>query len=174
LRKRTFDRALGIEGGIVGHRQASDEDGRLENLDILLTVRQEQKCAIVELLIAHKASSRRRINGAHGPGRGNGGTGVLMEDGKAVETKKIPNTVAMLFTLDETFDVGSDSGSPVDDKDYKCPFPFNGKLVKIGPSQMLPAEKKAVGKKIGERDSSKYGGSQNAAEEPSRVPFPLQ
>ena len=42
----------------------------------------------------------------------------------------------------------------MDDKDYTCPFAFTGKLekltVKIGPSQMMPAEKRAVEKKIGE------------------------
>jgi hypothetical protein len=46
--------------------------------------------------------------------------------------------------------------APVDDKDYACPFKFTGKLekltVKIGPSQLLSAEKKAAEKKIGERD----------------------
>jgi len=52
--------------------------------------------------------------------------------------------------------VGSDTGTPVHDKDYACPFKFTGKpeklTVKIGPSQMLPTEKKAAEKKVGERD----------------------
>jgi hypothetical protein len=56
----------------------------------------------------------------------------------------------------EGTDVGSDTGTPVHDKDYACPFKFTGRLekltVKIGPSQMLPTEKKAAEKKVGERD----------------------
>jgi hypothetical protein len=32
---------------------------------------------------------------------------------------------------DETFDVGSDTGTPVDDMDYQVPFTFNGKLNKL-------------------------------------------
>ena len=91
-----------------------------------------------------------------GPGMGKGGTGVLKVDGKAVDTKQAPATLAITTQWDETFDVGSDTGTPVDDKDYNCPFSFTGKLekltVKIGPSQLLPAEKKASEKKIGERD----------------------
>src|SRR5262249_29640805 len=91
-----------------------------------------------------------------GPGLGKGGTGVLKVDGKAVDTKKIPHTVANIFQWDETFDVGSDTGTPVDDKDYKCPFHFTGKLTKltvqIGPMQLAAPEKKELQKKIGERD----------------------
>ncbi|MFO0844761.1 MAG: hypothetical protein U0797_20585 [Gemmataceae bacterium] len=44
----------------------------------------------------------------------------------------------------------------MDDRDYLCPFPFTGKLnkltIKLGPSQLLPAENKAIQKKVGERD----------------------
>jgi arylsulfatase len=91
-----------------------------------------------------------------GPGFGKGGTGVLKVDGKEVASKKIPHTVPFIFQWDETFDVGSDTGTPVDDKDYQVPFRFTGKLnkltVKLGPSQLAPPEKKDVQKKIGERD----------------------
>ncbi|MFO0825375.1 MAG: hypothetical protein U0792_20020 [Gemmataceae bacterium] len=91
-----------------------------------------------------------------GPGFGKPGTGTLKVDGKAVDTKKIPATLASTTQWDETFDVGSDTGTPVNDRDYKCPFVFTGKLekltVKLGPSQVLPAQKKALEKKIGERD----------------------
>jgi len=77
-------------------------------------------------------------------------------DGKEVANQKVPHTTPFIFQWDETFDVGSDTGTPVDDKDYKCPFAFTGKLnkltVTIGPSQMLPEEKKAVETKVGQRD----------------------
>jgi arylsulfatase A-like enzyme len=91
-----------------------------------------------------------------GPGFGKGGTGVLKVDGKAVQTRKIPATIALINQWDETFDVGSDTGTPVNDKDYQVPFAFTGKLsklaVKIGPMQLRAKEKGKVEKKIGERD----------------------
>jgi arylsulfatase len=91
-----------------------------------------------------------------GPGFGKGGTGVLKVDDKEVERKTVPHTVPFIFQWDETFDVGSDTGTPVDDRDYQCPFAFTGKLnkltVKIGPNQMMVAEKKDVQDKVGRRD----------------------
>jgi arylsulfatase len=91
-----------------------------------------------------------------GPGLGKGGTGVLKVDGKEVASNKVPHTTPFIFQWDETFDVGSDTGTPVNDKDYKVPFAFTGKLnkltVKVGPSQMLPKEKKEQEKKVRERD----------------------
>ena len=84
------------------------------------------------------------------PGMGKGGTGVLKVDGKAVDTKKIPHTLAITTQWDETFDVGSDTGTPVDDKDYQCTFAFTGKLnkltVQVGPMQLAPPEKKEISK----------------------------
>jgi arylsulfatase len=91
-----------------------------------------------------------------GPGFGKGGTGVLKVDGKEVASHKVPHTTPFIFQWDETFDVGSDTGTPVDDRDYQCPFRFTGKLekltVKLGPLQMLPAQKEAAEKKRRERD----------------------
>lgn len=91
-----------------------------------------------------------------GPGLGKGGTGVLKVDGEVIEVKRIPHTVPVIFAWDETFDVGSDSGNGVNDSDYQSPFHFTGKLnkltIQLGPNQMMPPEKKAVEKKIGERD----------------------
>ncbi len=91
-----------------------------------------------------------------GPGFGKGGTGVLSVDGKAVDTKKAPHTLPSTTQWDETFDVGSDTGTSVNDKDYQVPFRFTGKLrtltVKIGPMQLGPFQKKEMQKKIGARD----------------------
>ncbi len=66
-----------------------------------------------------------------GPGFGKGGTGVLKVDGKEVATSKIPHTIPFLLTIDETFDVGVDTRTPVDDKDYQVPFRFTGKIAKL-------------------------------------------
>jgi arylsulfatase A-like enzyme len=82
-----------------------------------------------------------------GPGLGKGGTGVLSVDGKEVARKTIPHTVPALFTIDETFDVGVDTRTGVEDKDYKPPFRFTGKLdkltIKLGPNQMMAEDQKA-------------------------------
>ena len=71
-----------------------------------------------------------------GPGFGKGGTGVLSVDGKQVATKAIPHTIPFIMTIDESFDVGVDTRTSVDDKDYQVPFPFTGKVnsltVKLG------------------------------------------
>ena len=40
-------------------------------------------------------------------------------------------TIPIVLQWDETFDVGSDTGTPVDDRDYQVPFAFTGKLVKL-------------------------------------------
>jgi arylsulfatase A-like enzyme len=66
-----------------------------------------------------------------GPGFGKGGTGTLSVDGHQVDSKTIPHTIPFLMSIDETFDVGVDTRTPVDDKDYQVPFRFTGKLVKL-------------------------------------------
>ena len=66
-----------------------------------------------------------------GPGMAKGGTGVLSVDGKEVASKTIPHTIPALMTIDESFDVGVDTRTGVDDKDYQPPFRFTGKLDKL-------------------------------------------
>jgi arylsulfatase A-like enzyme len=87
-----------------------------------------------------------------GPGMAKGGTGVLSVDGKEVANKKIPHTIPALMTIDESFDVGVDTRTGVDDKDYKLPFRFTGKLdkltIKLGPSQMMVEDQKAKAEAI--------------------------
>jgi arylsulfatase len=64
-------------------------------------------------------------------GIGQGGTGTLKVDGKAVATQRMEHTLPLILQWDESFDIGSDSGTPVNDQDYQCPFPFTGKLHKL-------------------------------------------
>ena len=45
--------------------------------------------------------------------------------------KKLELAQAFLMSIDETFDIGSDTRTPVDDKDYRVPFRFTGKLAKV-------------------------------------------
>ena len=83
-----------------------------------------------------------------GPGPGKGGTGVLKVDGKEVAKAKVPHTIPFLMAIDETFDVGVDTRTPVDDKDYQVPFRFTGKLskltIKLGPEQLAAEDQKAM------------------------------
>jgi len=48
-----------------------------------------------------------------GGGIGKGGTAILRVDGNQVAEGRIPQTVQVRFSLDETFDVGEDTGTPV-------------------------------------------------------------
>jgi arylsulfatase A-like enzyme len=83
----------------------------------------------------------------NGPGPGKGGTGVLTVDGKLVAAKTIPHTIPFLMAIDETFDIGSDTRTAVDDS-YKPPFRFTGKIdkltYKLGPTQMSSGEQKLI------------------------------
>jgi arylsulfatase len=64
-------------------------------------------------------------------GIGKGGVGVLKVDGKDVCTQKMTHTIPLILQWDETFDVGADTGTPVDDRDYQVPFRFTGKLERL-------------------------------------------
>lgn len=65
-----------------------------------------------------------------GGGRGKGGKGVLLVDGKVAAEGRIDKTVPNRFSLDESLDVGEDTGTPVT-RDYKVPFKFSGNLAKV-------------------------------------------
>jgi arylsulfatase A-like enzyme len=64
-------------------------------------------------------------------GVGAGGTGALKVDGNTVATEKMEHTLPFILQWDEALDIGSDTGTPVDDNDYSTPFTFTGKLNKI-------------------------------------------
>ena len=61
-------------------------------------------------------------------GLGRSGTGTLKVDGKVIAENKMDKTIPMLLQWCESFDVGADTGTPVNDADYNVPFRFNGKL----------------------------------------------
>src|SRR5262249_55679944 len=67
-----------------------------------------------------------------GRGYGKGGTGTLSVDGGVVAQGMIERTIPVRFSLDETMDVGMDTGTPVGE-DYvnKMPFKFTGVLKKV-------------------------------------------
>jgi arylsulfatase A-like enzyme len=67
-----------------------------------------------------------------GGGLGRGATGTLFVDGKQVAQGHIPQTAPIRFSLDETFDIGEDTGTPVvEDYVNKMPFAFSGTLKKF-------------------------------------------
>ena len=78
-------------------------------------------------------------------GIGRGGTGVLKVDGKEVARQTMEHTMPLIMQWDENFDIGSDTGTPVDDKDYQVPFRFTGKLNKLTLDHR-PAEAHARGR----------------------------
>ena len=83
-----------------------------------------------------------------GPGFGKGGTGILLVDGKAVASKTIPHTIPFVITIGESFDVGVDTRTGVDDNDYQVPFRFTGKIdkltYKLGPEQLTETDRRVM------------------------------
>jgi len=83
-----------------------------------------------------------------GPGIAKSGTGVLKVDGKEVRTLALPKTIPFLLPADETFDVGVDTRTGVNDQDYRVPFHFDGKIDKLtfnlGPTQLAMEDKKKM------------------------------
>lgn len=77
-------------------------------------------------------------------GLGRPGVGTLKVDGKVVDTKTMPKTLPMILQWDESFDVGSDTLTGVNDADYQPPFAFTGKLnkltIKIDRPQLSPQD----------------------------------
>ncbi len=81
-------------------------------------------------------------------GIGRGGTGVLKVDGEEVASHKMERTLPLILQWDETFDIGSDTGTPVDDNDYQVPFKFTGKLnrltLKLDRPKLSPADQQRL------------------------------
>jgi len=65
-------------------------------------------------------------------------------DGKVVATRKMEKTIPIILQWDESFDVGSDTITGVNDADYKPPFPLTAKLnkltIKVDRPQLSPAD----------------------------------
>jgi hypothetical protein len=81
-------------------------------------------------------------------GIGRGGVGELKVDGQVVATRKMAHTLPITLAWDENLDVGSDTGTPVNDQDYQVPFAFTGQLkqvtLTIDRPQLSPADIKAL------------------------------
>ncbi|WP_323845690.1 arylsulfatase [Microbulbifer magnicolonia] len=81
-------------------------------------------------------------------GVGKGGTGTLKIDGKVVATKRMEKTIPIILQWDESFDIGSDTITGIDDTDYLPPFPLTAKLnrltIKIDRPQLSPQDIKKL------------------------------
>jgi hypothetical protein len=65
-----------------------------------------------------------------GGGAGKGGTGTLSVNDKQVAEGRIDKTLPVVFSTDDTFDVGADWGTPVAPT-YQPPFKFTGTLKQV-------------------------------------------
>jgi len=81
-------------------------------------------------------------------GLGRPGTGTLSVDGKVVATQTMEKTIPMILQWDESFDIGSDTLTGVNDADYKPPFPLTAKLnkltIKVDRPQLSPEDIKRL------------------------------
>ena len=86
------------------------------------------------------------------PGLAKGGTGTLKVDGKAVDSHPMAHSLGGGLPWCETFSVGIDTSTSVDEKDYQVPFAFTGELskltVKLGSKQISAEEKASVEKTL--------------------------
>jgi hypothetical protein len=76
------------------------------------------------------------------------GTGTLKVDGHTVATKRMEKTLPMILQWDESFDIGSDTLTGVNDADYTPPFPLTAKLnkltIKVDRPQLSPEDIKKL------------------------------
>lgn len=84
-----------------------------------------------------------------GGGLGKAAAGILYVDGKEVAQGRIPQTIPVRVSLDETIDVGEDTGTAVvDDYSAKMPFAFTGTLKKfvvvLEPQKLSAEEQKRL------------------------------
>ena len=78
-----------------------------------------------------------RVDFAYDGGQpGSGGTATILVDNAPVASGRIERTIPVRVSADETFDVGEDSGTPVN-RDYDVPFRFTGDKVVV---ELKPAK----------------------------------
>jgi arylsulfatase len=81
-------------------------------------------------------------------GVGRSGVGTLKVNGKVVDSKKMEKTLPMILQWDESFDVGSDTLTGVNDADYMPPFTLTAGLnkltIRIDRPQLSPEDVKKL------------------------------
>jgi arylsulfatase len=80
---------------------------------------------------------------------GKGGPVALTVDDQPAVKGKLERTVPLLFSADETLDIGEDTGTPASE-DYHVPFKFTGDLKKVmielSDNKLAPAEEEELRK----------------------------
>jgi len=91
-----------------------------------------------------------------GPGMGKGGTGTLKADGTVLDNHPMQRSLPISIMWCEGFNVGLDTGTPVDDQDYQVPFRFTGKInklrIKLGPTQLTSNDRQVIQHALATRD----------------------
>jgi arylsulfatase len=81
-------------------------------------------------------------------GIGRSGTGTLKVNGEVVDTQEMKRTLPIILQWDESFDIGSDTLTGVNDADYQPPFPLTAKLnkltIKVDRPQLSPEDIKKL------------------------------
>jgi arylsulfatase len=82
-----------------------------------------------------------------GGGLGKGGKVTMTVDDKTVADGRVERTIPFRISLDETLDIGEDTGTSVSG-DYKPPFKFTGKLnrvlVRLGETKLTPEDEEQI------------------------------
>ena len=83
-----------------------------------------------------------------GPGFGKGGVGTLKLDGQVLDSHPMMKSIPVEIGWTDTFDVGVDTGTPVDGNDYQVPFKFGGRIrkltISLGPEELTPEERQLI------------------------------
>ncbi len=105
---------------------------------------------------------------------GHGGVGTLSVNGQQVAQQEMERSAPFVFAWDEGFDVGMDTGTPVDDRDYQVPFAFTGRIeritVDLGDSTVTPEAVSNFGALMAERVRQRAGGAPGAAPAAGQAP----
>ena len=96
-------------------------------------------------------------------GLGQGGTGTLSVDGTVVATQKMEHTMPMILQWDESFDIGSDTLTGVNDADYTPPFALTAKLNKLTLKVDRPVLSEADIKKLQDAQAAATDGAAGQA-----------
>jgi arylsulfatase A-like enzyme len=82
-----------------------------------------------------------------GGGLGKGATATINVDDKPIAEGRIERTIPFRVSVDETLDIGEDTGTPVSE-DYHVPFKFTGKLnrvvIRLGESKLSPEDEEQI------------------------------
>jgi arylsulfatase len=82
-----------------------------------------------------------------GGGIGRGGAIVLSVDDRPVAEGRIPRTIPLRVSIDETLDIGEDTGTPVS-PDYRVPFRFTATLhrvvIRLGDGQLTEEDEAQI------------------------------